>query len=35
VEQCAEIFAATDLVLPDDVMKAIHKVTREILYPMG
>lgn len=35
VEQCAEIFAATDLVLPDDVMKAIHKVTKEILYPMG
>lgn len=35
VEQCAEIFAATDLVLPDDLMKAIHKVTKEILYPMG
>lgn len=35
VEQCAEIFAANDLVLPDDVMKAIHKVTKEILYPMG
>ena len=35
IEQCEEIFAATDLVLPDDVMKAIHKVTREILYPMG
>ncbi len=35
VEQCAEIFAAADLVLPDDVMKAIHKVTKEILYPMG
>ena len=35
VEQCAEIFAATDLVLPADVMKAIHKVTKEILYPMG
>ncbi|MBP6380648.1 MAG: aldo/keto reductase [Sphingorhabdus sp.] len=35
VEQCAEIFAATELVLSDDVMKAIHKVTKEILYPMG
>lgn len=35
VEQCAEIFAANDLVLPADVMKAIHKVTKEILYPMG
>ncbi len=35
VEQCAEIFAANDLVLPDDVMKAIHRVTKEILYPMG
>ncbi len=35
VEQCDEIFAATELVLPDDVMKAIHKVTKEILYPMG
>lgn len=35
VEQCAEIFAANDLVLPADMMKAIHKVTKEILYPMG
>ncbi len=35
VEQCAEIFAASELVLSDDVMKAIHKVTKEILYPMG
>lgn len=34
-EQCAEIFAANDLLLSDDVMKAIHKVTRDILYPMG
>jgi aryl-alcohol dehydrogenase-like predicted oxidoreductase len=34
-EQCAEIFAANDLVLSDEVMKAIHKVTKEILYPMG
>ena len=35
VEQCADIFAAADLVLPDDLMKAIHKVTKDILYPMG
>jgi aryl-alcohol dehydrogenase-like predicted oxidoreductase len=35
VEQCADIFAATDLVLPDDVMKACHAVTKEFLYPMG
>ncbi|MDE2569875.1 MAG: aldo/keto reductase [Sphingomonadales bacterium] len=30
-----EILAAADLVLPDDVMKAIDKVSREIMYPMG
>jgi aryl-alcohol dehydrogenase-like predicted oxidoreductase len=29
------ILAAADLVLPDDVMKAIDKVSREIRYPMG
>jgi aryl-alcohol dehydrogenase-like predicted oxidoreductase len=34
-EQCAEIFAANDLLLSDEIMKAIHKVTKEILYPMG
>jgi aryl-alcohol dehydrogenase-like predicted oxidoreductase len=34
-DQLAPIFAAADLVLPDEVMKAIHKVTREIMYPMG
>ena len=33
--QLPEIFAAIDLTLDDDVMKAVHKVTREILYPMG
>ncbi|HIF94034.1 MAG: aldo/keto reductase [Myxococcales bacterium] len=33
--QLPEIFAASDLVLDDSVMKAINKVTREILYPMG
>lgn len=34
-DQLAPIFAAADLVLSDEVMKAIHKVTREIMYPMG
>ena len=34
-EQCDEIFAANDLILPDDVMKAIHKATKQVMYPMG
>ncbi len=34
-DQVAEILAAADLVLSDDVMKAIDKVSREIKYPMG
>lgn len=34
-EQLDEIFAAIDLKLPKDVMTAVHKVTKEILYPMG
>jgi len=34
-DQLPEIFAASDLTLDDSVMKAIDKVTREILYPMG
>lgn len=34
-DQLPEIFAANDLVLGDDVMKAINKVSKEILYPMG
>jgi aryl-alcohol dehydrogenase-like predicted oxidoreductase len=34
-DQLPEIFAAIDLRLDDSVMKAIHKVTKEILYPMG
>lgn len=33
--QLPEIFAAIDLTLDDSVMKAIKKVTREIMYPMG
>ena len=34
-DQLPEIFAASDLTLDESVMKAINKVTREILYPMG
>ncbi len=33
--QLPEILAAADLVLPDDLMKAIDKVSKEIRYPMG
>lgn len=34
-DQLDEILAAADLVLPDDMMKAIDQVSREIRYPMG
>lgn len=34
-EQLDPIFAAIDLTLPDDVMKACRKVQKDILYPMG
>ncbi len=34
-DQCSEIFAANDLVLGDDVMKALYKLSKEIMYPMG
>ena len=34
-DQVAEILAAADLVLSDEVMKAINKVSREVMYPMG
>jgi aryl-alcohol dehydrogenase-like predicted oxidoreductase len=34
-DQLAPIFAAADLELPADLMKAIYKVSREIMYPMG
>jgi len=34
-EHVPPILAAADLVLSDDVMKAIKAVTREIMYPMG
>jgi aryl-alcohol dehydrogenase-like predicted oxidoreductase len=35
VEQLAPIFAAADLTLSDDVMKAANEVSKEIMYPMG
>lgn len=34
-DQLPEILAASDLELDANVMKAIHRVTREIMYPMG
>jgi aryl-alcohol dehydrogenase-like predicted oxidoreductase len=34
-DQLADIFAAADLTLSPEVMKAVDAVTREILYPMG
>ncbi len=34
-DQLDEIFAAGDLILSDEVMKAIDKVSKEIRYPMG
>ncbi|WP_225008187.1 aldo/keto reductase [Novosphingobium percolationis] len=34
-EQVAPILAAADLVLSDEAMKAVDKVSREIMYPMG
>ena len=34
-DQLDEIFAAIDLLLSDDTMKAINKVSKEIMYPMG
>jgi aryl-alcohol dehydrogenase-like predicted oxidoreductase len=34
-DQVAEILAAADLVLSDETMKAINKVSKEIMYPMG
>lgn len=35
MEQLPDIFAAADLTLPPEVMKAVDAVTSEILYPMG
>jgi aryl-alcohol dehydrogenase-like predicted oxidoreductase len=34
-DQLDPIFAAADLVLPEAAMKAVNKVSRELLYPMG
>ena len=34
-DQVDPILAAKDLVLSDDVMAALHQVSRDILYPMG
>ena len=34
-DQLDEILAAIDLVLSDETMKAINKVSKEIMYPMG
>ncbi len=34
-DQLAPILAAADLILSDEVMKAINQVNREIMYPMG
>jgi aryl-alcohol dehydrogenase-like predicted oxidoreductase len=34
-DQLDDIFAAADLVLSPEVLKAIDDVTRDILYPMG
>ncbi|MEO9467393.1 aldo/keto reductase [Parasphingorhabdus sp.] len=34
-DQLADIFAAGELVLSDEVMKAVDAVTKDILYPMG
>lgn len=34
-DQLPEILAAIDLVLPADLMKALHKASKEIPYPMG
>ncbi|MGB5076275.1 MAG: aldo/keto reductase [Sphingorhabdus sp.] len=34
-DQLDEIFAAIDLKLDKDVMSAVHRVTKDILYPMG
>jgi aryl-alcohol dehydrogenase-like predicted oxidoreductase len=35
LDQCTPIFEAMDLVLSDELMKALYKIGREIPYPMG
>jgi len=34
-EQLKETLAAADVTLPEDVLKACHQVTKDILYPLG
>jgi aryl-alcohol dehydrogenase-like predicted oxidoreductase len=34
-DQVPAILAAVDLVLPEDLMKTLYKVSKEIMYPMG
>jgi aryl-alcohol dehydrogenase-like predicted oxidoreductase len=34
-DQLPQILAAADMELPADLMKAIYKISREIMYPMG
>ena len=34
-DQLPDIFAAADLVLSDEIMKRIYRISREIMYPMG
>ncbi|MDM8009827.1 MAG: aldo/keto reductase [Parasphingorhabdus sp.] len=34
-DQLPDIFAAADLVLSDEIMKRIYKISRELMYPMG
>ena len=34
-DQLADILAATDLELSDDVMKACDAVAKDVMYPMG
>lgn len=35
IDQLPAILAAADLVLPDEVMKAVNRVSKEVMYPMG
>ena len=35
VDQVDEILAAADLTLDDEILKAINKITKEIMYPLG
>jgi aryl-alcohol dehydrogenase-like predicted oxidoreductase len=34
-DQLDDIFAAADVILSDEVLKEVDKVTKEYLYPMG